>query len=67
MIDSETLSLIATMGHLMTGIGTVVLVVLIVKTLKHMEIATRFTEIQTNYKFRPWIGPSNTIKRNRRR
>lgn len=62
MIDSETLSLIATMGHLMTGIGTVVLVVLIVKTLKHMEIATRFTEIQTNYKFRPWIGPSNTIK-----
>lgn len=62
VIESETLSLIATMGHLMTGIGTVILVILIVKTLKHMEIATRFTEVQTNYKFRPWIGPSNTIK-----
>ena len=61
-IDSNTLALIATLGHLMTGIGTVILVVLIVKTLKHMKIATKFTEIQTNYKFRPWIGPSNTIK-----
>lgn len=60
--DPNTLALIATIGHLMTGIGTAILVVLIVKTLKHMKIATRFTEIQTNYKFRPWIGPSNTIK-----
>lgn len=62
VIESETLSLIATMGHLMTGIGTVILVILIVKTLKHMEIATRFTEVQTNYKFRPWIGPVSMIK-----
>ena len=61
-VESDSLALIATMGHLMTGIGTVILVILIVKTLKHMEIATRSTEIQTNYKFRPWIGPSNTIK-----
>ena len=60
--ESETLALIATLGHLMTGIGTVILVILIIKTLRHMEIATKFTEIQTNYKFRPWIGPSNTIK-----
>jgi len=62
MAESDTLALIATMGHLMTGIGTVILVILIIKTLRHMEIATKFTEIQTNYKFRPWIGPSNTIK-----
>lgn len=61
-IDPNTLALIATMGHLMTGIGTIVLVILIVKTLRHMKIATRFAEIQTEYKFRPWIGPSNTIK-----
>ena len=60
--DLNVLTLIATMGHIMTGIGTVVLVILIVKTLKHMEIATKFTEIQTNYKFRPWIGPNNSIK-----
>jgi hypothetical protein len=60
--ESDTLALIATMGHLMTGIGTVILVILIVKTLNHMKVATRFTEIQTNYKFRPWIGPSNAIK-----
>ncbi len=61
-IDSNILALIATMGHIMTGVGTVVLVILIIKTLKHMEIATKFTEVQTKFKFRPWIGPSNTIK-----
>ena len=61
-IDIDILSLIATMGHIMTGIGTVVLVILIVKTLRHMESATKFTEIQTNYKFRPWIGPNSFIK-----
>jgi hypothetical protein len=61
-VDPNILALIATMGHLMTGVGTVVLVILIIKTLKHMEVATRFTEVQTNYKFRPWVGPSNTIK-----
>jgi hypothetical protein len=60
--DSYLLTLIATIGHIMTGIGTVVLVILIIKTLKHMQIATRFTEIQTNYKFRPWVGPSSTIR-----
>jgi len=60
--ESEILAMIATSGHLMTGIGTVILVILIIKTLKHMETTTKFTEIQTNYKFRPWIGPSNTIK-----
>jgi len=61
-LDTSILALIATMGHIMTGIGTVVLVILIIKTLKHMEVATRFTEVQTNYKFRPWIGPANSIK-----
>lgn len=60
--DTSVLALIATIGHIMTGIGTVVLVILIVKTLKHMEIATRFTEIQTNFKFRPWIGPTGAVK-----
>ncbi|HSA98340.1 MAG TPA: hypothetical protein VLF17_04605 [Candidatus Nitrosotenuis sp.] len=60
--DFNILAVIATIGHIMTGIGTVVLVILIVRTLKHMQIATKFTEIQTNYKFRPWIGPSNSIK-----
>jgi hypothetical protein len=61
-VDANILALIATMGHIMTGIGTIVLVILIIKTLKHMRVASRFTEIQTNYKFRPWIGPSNIIK-----
>jgi hypothetical protein len=56
------LALIATIGHIMTGIGTVILVVLIVKTLHHMKAATKFTEIQTNYKFRPWVGPTGSIR-----
>jgi len=46
----------------MTGVGTIVLVVLLYRTLNHLAIATRANEIQTEYKFRPWIGPTGTIK-----
>jgi hypothetical protein len=52
----------ATVGHLMTGGGTVVLSILLYRTLKHLETVTRATESQTEYKFRPWIGPIGTIK-----
>ena len=60
--DPNLLTLIATVGHLMTGVGTVVLIFLVVKTLRHMQVATKLTEIQTQFKYRPWIGPSNSIR-----
>lgn len=61
-IDMEySLEFFATIGHLMTGVGTVVLSVLLYRTLKHLETVTRATESQTEYKFRPWVGPSGRV------
>ena len=45
----------------MTGGGTIVLSVLLYRTFKHLETVSRATESQTEYKFRPWIGPAGTI------
>lgn len=56
------LEFFATVGHLMTGAGTIVLSVLLYKTFRHMEASTHATELQTEHKFRPWIGPSGQIK-----
>lgn len=56
------LEFFATIGHLMTGVGTIALSILLYRTFKHMEASTRATEIQTEYKFRPWIGPTGTLK-----
>lgn len=56
------LELIGTIGHLMTGVGTIILSVLIYKTFKHLNASTKAAEIQTEYKFRPWIGHTGVIK-----
>lgn len=57
-----SLEFFATVGHLMTGIGTIVLSILLYKTFRHMEASTRATELQTEHKFRPWIGPTGNIR-----
>lgn len=57
------LEFFATIGHIMTGIGTITLAILLYRTFKHMNAATRAAEIQTEYKFRPWIGPTGAIRK----
>jgi len=56
------LELFATIGHLMTGFGTLIAVVLLYRTLKHLEASTRVAIIQTEFKFRPWVGPTGIIR-----
>lgn len=58
-----SLEFFATVGHLLTGIGTVFLVIELLKTLKHLEATTRMSKVETEYRLRPWIGPSTGIKR----
>ena len=50
-------------AHWMTGIGTVVLAIALIRTFKHMEAVTKMTTIETNYRLRPWIGPTGPIKK----
>lgn len=57
-----SLEFFATIGHLMTGVGTIALSILLYRTFKHMDASTRATELQTEHKFRPWIGPTGAIR-----
>jgi len=50
-------------AHWLTGVGTVVLAVALIRTFKHMEAVTKMTTIETNYRLRPWIGPTGPIKK----
>lgn len=50
-------------AHWLTGIGTVVLAIAIFTTFKHLEASTKMSKIETEYRLRPWIGPSSSIQR----
>lgn len=56
------LELLATIGHLLTGFGTILLSILLYKSFRHLEAVTKATEIQTEFKFRPWVGPTGLIR-----
>ena len=57
------IEIIIGVAHWMTGIGTVVLAIALIRTFKHMEAVTKMTTIETNYRLRPWIGPTGPIKK----
>ncbi len=50
----------------MAGIGTaaatIALVILLYRTVKQLESTVQLSRVQTEYRFRPWVGPSNSIK-----
>lgn len=50
-------------AHWLTGIGTIVLAVALIRTFKHMEVVTKMSSIETEYRLRPWIGPTGPIKK----
>jgi len=50
-------------AHWLTGIGTIVLAFALVRTFRHLEASTKMSKIETEYRLRPWIGPSSSIKR----
>jgi hypothetical protein len=59
MADLETLTVIGSLG---TAIATVVLVILLWKTIKQFETTAKLSAHQMEFRFRPWIGPVNSIK-----
>jgi len=58
----EPLEVLAVLGSLATAIATIVLVVVLWRTIKQMEATVKLSKIQTEFRFRPWIGPVNSIK-----
>jgi len=55
--------IIVGIAHWATGIGTVVLAIALIRTFKHMATVTKMTSIETEYRLRPWIGPTGPIKK----
>jgi hypothetical protein len=49
-------------AHWLTGLGTVILAIALIRTFRHLEANTRMSKIETEYRLRPWIGPINSIK-----
>lgn len=54
---------IEAMASIGTAIGTIALVFLLWKTIKQFEGQVALSRIQTEYRFRPWIGPVTGIKK----
>ncbi len=59
MIDLTTIEQLSAIG---TAVGTIALVFLFWKTIKQLEETVKLSRIQSIHRFRPWIGPSNSIE-----
>ena len=59
MVD---VAILETAGVLGTAAATIALVILLFRTVKQLEATVNLSKIQTDYRFRPWIGPVNSIK-----
>lgn len=46
-----------------TAVATIALVFVLWKTIKQFAATAKLSQIQTKYRFRPWIGPSSSIKK----
>ena len=63
---AEALDLLLVISQIGTAFATIALVVILFKTVKQLEHTVELSQIQTKYRFRPWIGPiSNIIPLNR--
>ena len=56
------LAIIEAIGVLGTAAATIALVLLLYRTVKQLEATVSLSKVQTDYRFRPWIGPLNSIK-----
>ena len=57
----EDLAVLETVGVLGTAVATIALVLLLYKTVKQLEATVSLSRVQTEYRFRPWVGPLNAI------
>ncbi len=49
-------------AHWLTGIGTIVLSIVIIMTFRHLGTTTKMSKIETKFRQRPWVGPSSSLK-----
>ena len=51
-------------AQMATAAATIALVILLFLTVKQFEAQVEVSRIQTEFRFRPWIGPTGPIKKN---
>lgn len=56
------LATIEQLSSIATAIGTLALVFMFWKTIQQLQETVKLSRIQTVHRFRPWIGPSNSIE-----
>jgi hypothetical protein len=56
------LAVLETIGVLGTAGASVALVFLLYKTVRQLEATVTLSRVQTEYRFRPWIGPLHAIQ-----
>lgn len=59
MID---FAILESFGSLATAIASVIVVFLLWKTVKQMEVTVVLSKLQAEHRFRPWVGPSSSIQ-----
>lgn len=58
-IDTQFLETIGVLG---TAVATILLVILLWKAIKQMEATVEVSRVQTNLRFRAWVGPKGGIE-----
>ncbi len=53
----------ADIAAIATAVATIALVFVLWKTIKQLEASVKLSNVQTEFRFRPWIGPLNDIKK----
>lgn len=56
------IEILGAVGSIATAAATIVLVILLWRAVKQMEITVKLSRVQTEFRFRPWIGPIDSIK-----
>jgi hypothetical protein len=54
---------IEAVGSIATAVATIALVFLLYQTVKQLEVTVEVSRVQTEYRFRPWIGHVGSIKK----
>jgi hypothetical protein len=61
-LENDILTVLGQIGTVGTAIGTIALVFIFWKTIQQFEETVKVSKIQSQYRFRPWVGPSGKIE-----
>ena len=53
----------AEIGAIATAVATIALVFVLWRTIKQLEASVKLSKVQTEFRFRPWIGPLHDIRK----